>query len=168
MNSSKHYVLYIWLLFSTFGTAQDSLKEVLKTYNEEHIPYISAAKLFSIRNRVHILDAREKEEFNVSHIQNAIHVGYENFTLKTAVQPYFQKNDTLVVYCSLGVRSEDVSEQFKKVGFTHVLNLYGGIFEWKNHNYPIVNSKGQTTDSVHAFSKQWAKWLHNGKKVYSN
>ena len=70
------------------------------------------------------------------------------------------------MYCSSGVRSEDVAEQLKEAGFENVFNLYGGIFEWKNKDNPVVNSKDKETPKVHAFSKEWGVWLHKGKKVY--
>jgi hypothetical protein len=44
--------------------------------------------------------------------------------------------------------------------------LFGGIFEWKNNNFTVYNSKEEATENVHAFSKDWSKWLLKGKKVY--
>ena len=38
----------------------------------------------------------------------------------------------IIVYCSIGVRSEDIGEKLKELGYTKILNLYGGIFDWKN------------------------------------
>ena len=76
------------------------------------------------------------------------------------------KNAKIVVYCSLGIRSEDVAEQIMKAGYTNVYNLYGGIFEWKNKDQKVVNEKGKATENVHAFNKEWGKWLKKGKKIY--
>ena len=148
--------------------AQDSLDELLKKFNNESIPYISVTELKKIQDHVVLLDAREKEEFEVSHIPNARLIGYNQFMVENVIQQNIQKNDTLVVYCSLGVRSEDISEKLKESGYTYVYNLYGGIFEWKNNDYDVVNSDGKVTDAVHACSQQWAKWLLKGKKVYTN
>jgi predicted sulfurtransferase len=69
------------------------------------------------------------------------------------------------VYCSLGVRSEDIAETLQKAGYTNIKNLYGGIFNWKNNNLPVVNRQQKPTDSVHVYSKQWGKWLTKGIKV---
>jgi hypothetical protein len=44
--------------------------------------------------------------------------------------------------------------------------LYGGIFEWKNNDFPVFNSEGKETDKIHAFSKEWSKYLYNGIKIY--
>ena len=65
-----------------------------------------------------------------------------------------------------GIRSEDIAIKLKKEGYKNVKNLFGGIFEWKNNNLKIYNQKNQTTDSIHAFSKKWSKWLKNGKLVF--
>ena len=75
------------------------------------------------------------------------------------------KDAQIVVYCSLGVRSEDIAEILKKAGYTNIQNLHGGIFNWKNNNLPLVNAKQKQTDSVHVYSKKWGKWLTNGVKV---
>ena len=42
------------------------------------------------------------------------------------------RESTIVVYCSVGYRSEKIAEELDKLGFTNVSNLYGGIFEWIN------------------------------------
>ena len=71
-----------------------------------------------------------------------------------------------MVYCSLGIRSEDVAEKLKKAGYTNVLNLYGGIFEWKNNDFTIYDSEEKETENVHTFDEAWSKWLTKGIKIY--
>ncbi len=109
------------------------------------------------------LDAREPAEFAVSHIQGAIQVGYDHFDLQNL--PSLPKDKAIVVYCSVGYRSEKVTEKLLNAGFTNVSNLYGGIFEWVNQGLPIVNDTGPT-EKVHAYNRTWGVWLKRGKKVY--
>lgn len=161
----KHNILYILLFFSGISFAQESLSELLKKYNSESIPYISAEDLSKQQNVI-ILDSRELSEYKTSHLQHAICVGYDNFKLKKTVKKLKNKQQPIVVYCSLGIRSEDIAEKLKKAGYSNVYNLYGGIFEWKNNNLPVYNSKEKETDSIHTFSKEWSKWLNKGTKVY--
>jgi len=71
-----------------------------------------------------------------------------------------------VVYCSLGIRSETIAHKLIKKGYTNVYNLYGGIFEWKNNDFVVLDTEGSETEKVHAFNKNWGKWLTKGKKVY--
>ena len=70
------------------------------------------------------------------------------------------------MYCSLGVRSEDIAEKLKEAGYTNVLNLYGGIFEWKNNNNKVFDAYEKETEDVHTCTQEWSKWLIKGTKVY--
>ena len=79
-----------------------------------------------------------------------------------------QKNSRIIVYCSVGYRSERIGEQLLANGYSNVTNLYGGIFEWVNSDYPVVDTNNVKTNKVHAYSKLWGKWLKNGEKVYGN
>ena len=165
----KNLVPYIFLfLFATTTNAQKSLDELLQANNNKSIPYISVTELrnLQLKDSVVILDAREMKEFEVSHIASAKHVGYNRFSSEDISADILNKNTTIVVYCSLGIRSEDIGENLKKEGFTNVKNLYGGIFEWKNSDFPIIDSEGKDTENVHIYSKFWGNWLKNGKKVY--
>jgi len=158
--------LAILLMISNSLNAQQTLDQLLKTYNSDSIPYISVTELEKIKEHVILLDSREEDEYRVSHIANATFVGYDHFKKKTIKKLNLPK--TIVVYCSLGVRSEDIAQKFKKAGYTNIYNLYGGIFEWKNNDLPVVDDTNQETEEVHAFSEQWGKWLSKGKKVYKN
>ena len=113
-----------------------------------------------------LLDAREKKEFEISHLKNTYFVGYTNFSLKETLKKIPNKKSKIVVYCSLGIRSEDIAEKLKVAGYTNILNLYGGIFEWKNKGNPVFDSNEKATDNIHVFSKEWSKWLLKGTKVY--
>jgi rhodanese-related sulfurtransferase len=110
------------------------------------------------------LDAREREEFEVSHIQNAKWIGYKDFDLNRLKG--VSKNDTLVVYCSVGYRSEKIAEKLINEGYTNVFNLYGSIFEWSNQGRPVYDSNNNKTNRVHAYNKRWSQWLFKGEKVY--
>lgn len=114
-----------------------------------------------------VLDAREKEEFQVSHLKDAVWVGYEDFDLDQVMQQVPNKQNPIVVYCSIGVRSEDIGERLKNAGYTNVKNLYGGIFEWKNKGYPVYDEQQQETEKVHAFNTYWGRFLTNADKIYN-
>ncbi|WP_408034045.1 rhodanese-like domain-containing protein [Tenacibaculum sp. 1_MG-2023] len=144
----------------------------MKKHNTESVPYISISELqkempfdSAQGNGIIILDAREPKEFEVSHIKNAMCVGYDFFNLENTLKKLPKnKNTKIVVYCSLGIRSEDIAEKLQKENYTNVFNLYGGIFEWKNKGNTIVNPQNNPTEKVHAFNKEWSKWLHKGEK----
>ncbi|OSY88854.1 rhodanese [Tenacibaculum holothuriorum] len=159
-------IVFFLCLISVSSFSQKNLKQLLKKYNTESVPYITVSDLQKDSNTI-LLDARELKEFEVSHLKNAICVGYDFFSLKKTLQKLPKdKNSKIVVYCSLGIRSEDIAEQLQKAGYTNVFNLYGGIFEWKNQNNTVVNNQNKPTEKVHAFNKEWSKWLHKGEKIY--
>jgi len=159
-------IIIAFLLISCSLFSQSDLKQLLKKYNKETIPYISVENLQKISDNVILLDARELNEFETSHLKNAQFVGYDNFKLKKTIKNLPNKDAKIVVYCSLGVRSEDIAEKLKKAGYTNVLNLYGGIFEWKNNNYKVYTFGDKETEKIHTCTKEWSKWLEKGEKVY--
>ena len=53
-----------------------------------------------------------------------------------------------------------------KAGYTNVYNLYGGIFEWKNKNFIVIDSEEKETNKVHTYNRDWSKWLKKGEKVF--
>jgi len=111
------------------------------------------------------LDAREKTEYNVSHLKNATWVGYDDFDISRI--KHISKNKKIIVYCSVGYRSEKITEKLNKAGYSNVSNMVGGIFEWKNQNNAVVDNAGKETQKVHAYSKTWGIWLNKGEKVYN-
>ncbi|MFK7782811.1 rhodanese-like domain-containing protein [Psychroserpens sp.] len=162
----KSLVFYILCLLSMCSFAQDNLSELLEKYNTKRVPYISVEQLAMPKTNAVILDAREPQEYEISHLKNAIYVGYDNFDINTVINQIPNKEQDIVVYCSLGIRSEIIASKLMKVGYINVKNLYGGIFEWKNKDFSIYNTQKKVTDSVHVFSKEWSKWLTKGIKVH--
>lgn len=165
-NYSKSLLFLLLVLSSVHALAQASISEVLKQYNNNTVPYISVEALAKQKTNAIIFDAREREEYEVSHLKEAIYVGYSDFDIAAIENTYPNKNKQIVVYCSLGVRSERIGEKLQKAGFKNVYNLHGGIFEWKNKLFSIIDSEAKETEKVHAYNKQWGKWLNKGEKVY--
>ena len=160
-------ILILFLVVSTTTFGQKKLDKLLNKWNKRNVPYISVETLALPKTNAILLDAREQKEFDVSHLKNAICVGYDKFKLKeTLAKLPEDKNAKIVVYCSLGIRSETVAYKLIKAGYTNVYNLYGGIFEWKNANFKVIDTLGNTTEKVHTFNKSWSKWLKKGEKVY--
>ncbi len=118
----------------------------------------------AIKKNVIFLDAREKKEYAVSHIKNAVFVGYNDFNLSRLEN--ISKESEIIVYCSIGKRSEAIAQKLSKIGYGNVSNLYGGIFEWVNQGNSVVDINSNPTNNVHAFGRFWGQWLNKGEKVY--
>ena len=158
-------IIFLFFLFTTMLFSQETIGEALKKFNRNSVSYISVEELGTLDSAI-LLDARKKEEFEVSHLNHALWVGYEGFNMERIQALVPDTTATIVVYCSIGVRSEDIGEKLKKAGYTNVKNLYGGIFEWKSKGNTVYDTLGQPTEKVHAYSKQWGKLLTNAQKVY--
>ena len=137
--------------------------EGLLSNSVKQIDYSELKKLME-NGDIKILDAREKEEFEVSHIPGARHIGYNDFD--SAVLSEIPLSKPVVLYCSVGYRSEKIGEKLLDMGYEKVLNLRGGIFDWKNHQNTIVDMNGNATDKIHAYDRIWGIWLREGEKVY--
>lgn len=164
----KHlfFTIALGMFVSTF--AQKKIDDVLQVLNSGSIPYISVteARMHQINSDALILDARESGEYEVSHIPDARFVGYSDFNIEAIPNHILDKDRLIIVYCSLGVRSENIGEELQEAGYSNVKNLYGGIIEWKNKGFPLLNSYGSETENVHTYSRYWGKWLTNGNPVY--
>lgn len=160
----KTIFVFILTILGLNGYAQSDIDLLLKEYNERTVPYISVDELDKGKDKYLILDTRKKAEYDVSHIPGAIWVS-ESVNDSIYAFAKAKKDTPIVLYCSVGVRSEDFGEQLQELGFTNVKNLYGSIFSWKDQDKPIVNKANKPTDSVHVYSKLWSKYLKKGIKV---
>lgn len=123
------------------------------------IPLIGTEELYKIQSEVYIFDTREWEEFEVSHLKGAYYLGYKNFNEKRLRQ--IPQDSKIVVYCSVGYRSEKIGEKIRALGYTEVYNLYGSIFEWVNAGYEVVDQYNKPVRKVHTYNRTWSKWLQN-------
>jgi len=164
------FIVFSWL---AVGCAQDKPNEHAHCVDAQFdkkvsnmisfsVPTIDVQELKDIQNEVHIFDTRKQTEYDVSHIKNARYLGYKDFDPKRLKD--ISKDSKIVLYCSIGYRSEKIGEKLLSLGYTNVHNLYGSIFEWVNQGNTIVDKKGKPTTKVHTYNQQWSKWL-DGKKA---
>mgnify|MGYP002629947853 FL=1 len=164
-NKMKHLIFLLIGLLCVKSFSQDAIKEVLNRYNDHSVAYITVDELKKLTTQPLLFDTREHEEYDISHLKDAIHLGFNEFDFSKSTSFPSDKNTTIVVYCSLGIRSEIIGKQLIAEGYTKVYNLYGGIFEWVNKGEKVYDNK-QETQKVHAYSKYWGNYLLNGTKIY--
>jgi rhodanese-related sulfurtransferase len=116
-------------------------------------------KEFESNKNIVLLDSREKDEFEVSHLPNAKWVGFKDYHFD--VLKNISKDTEIVVYCSVGYRSGKTAEKLIKKGYTKVYNLYGGIFDWANNNKTLEKTNGDTTKEVHGYNQKWSEYLNS-------
>ena len=126
------------------------------------VPEVGVADAAAMEGAL-FLDTREWKEFEVSHIQDARWAGFDTFQLDRL--DGIPTDRPIIVYCSVGYRSEKITRRLRKEGFSRVYNLYGGLFEWVNRGNPVFDAQG-STEKVHAYDAFWGRWLKRGQKVY--
>ena len=179
------FSLLLSLGFNSAGAQSEKLaapKDSLKPKNAVHNPdfdaYLESQIRFTVpimtveqlgqlkeaQEQVIILDARSKEEYEISHIPGARRVGYDDFSVERIWN--VNRKAKVVVYCGIGERSEEIAERLQNMGFKDVHNLYGSIIEWSNQGHPVVDKDGKPTKRVHIYDKNRLKWLKHGKAVF--
>ena len=166
LNKVALLILGIMSFLNSFSQVEStSYSLMLKALIKESIPIVAVADLDQKQiQSTTFIDSREKVEFDVSHIKGATWVGYDDFDM--ARMDAISKNEPIIIYCSVGYRSEKIGEKLIEAGYTNVSNLYGGIFEWVNQEKPLVDLSGKPTTKIHGYSKTWGIWLSKGEKVY--
>ncbi len=111
-----------------------------------------------------ILDTRAVDEYAVSHLPGAQFCEYSTFRIQNFEE--LPRDTPILVYCSVGYRSERIGEKLQRAGFANVHNLYGGIFNWFYEGREIVDSDGNSTDLIHTYNAKWGQWCLKGEKVH--
>lgn len=164
------FIFIIWLFAFSVFAQNDSIdasykKMIEKKYNS-NFPIIKPNEANKkLNNDILFLDTRSKEEFTVSHLPNALFIDYDNFEIH--LLDTIPKDREIIIYCSIGVRSQNIGEKLQKSGYTDVKNLYGGIFLWADQGREMTDTSGKVVNKVHGYNKFWGRWVKKTEVVYS-
>jgi len=79
-----------------------------------------------------LVDVREPSEYDICRIEGSVLIPLG--TIEAAVHPKnldgLSQNDQIVLHCKAGVRSLKAAKMLKKLGFSHVKSMVGGIETW--------------------------------------
>jgi rhodanese-related sulfurtransferase len=81
------------------------------------------------REKIVLLDVREPWEYEIVHLSGATLIPLDTL-LKNFEK--LSKNDEIIVYCHTGARSQYACILLRRVGFSGVKNLAGGIDAWSD------------------------------------
>jgi rhodanese-related sulfurtransferase len=88
-----------------------------------------------------VIDLRGKEQFDAGHIGEARNVPQADLEKEAeALKKWRDKN--VITYGSDGGDGANAARLLKKLGFTKVFNLDGGLNGWLKDNMPIAKSTG--------------------------
>lgn len=159
-----YHIVILLLLTACSDAAYHSQLELLYKHNVPTISADSLSELLEQPQSIVLIDTRSRKEWQISHLVHAQFAGFEEFKLSSL--NIRDRSIPVVVYCAIGYRSEQIGAQLQAAGFSRVCHLYGGIIEWKNNAYPLVNHKSLPTDSVHTYDRYWGTFLKKGIPVY--
>lgn len=73
-----------------------------------------------------LIDVRSNQEYREGNLQGAINI--PDFEIANRIQKEIpKKNQLIVLYCQYGGRSKNAMAMMKKMGYTNIYNLYGGL-----------------------------------------
>ena len=82
-----------------------------------------------------LVDVRDDWETKLCRLDNALHIPMEELEFRTEE---LNPADDIVVYCHHGVRSAAVADYLRRLGFTQVRNLAGGLDAWARSVEPSM------------------------------
>lgn len=151
-------VIALSAAYAIVAQSPKAFAQMTKVLLNHDVPEIHAREEIDLAKFV-ILDTREREEYDVSHLKNAIWVGYKDFDISRVA--HLPKQSPILLYCSIGYRSEKITKRMRAAGYSDVTNLVGGIFAWSNLDKPIYDS-ASLTHKVHPYDAIWGVWLKRG------
>lgn len=94
----------------------------------QHISHEEAEHMMETCPDCVIVDVRRQDEYDKRHIQGAILVPIEDIR-EGKLDALPDKNQTLLLYCWTGRRSEDSAELLSSYGYKNVYE-FGGLVDW--------------------------------------
>ena len=128
-------LIVVSLLMSACGGASTpgSTSQVDAT-NLPEIVSVSQTKALLSNPNVVILDVREQQEYDQSHIAGVRLIPTGDLPNRLAEIP---RDKTVIVTCRSGNRSAAATKFLREQGYTDVHNMEGGIIAWQAAGYPV-------------------------------
>lgn len=156
MKFSRKTVFKI-LIFIIFIFISSNFQESIVSVKAQSYSDISVNEAYSMINNTSIypdlvvLDVRDRSEYNVNHICNAILIPVAELEYRIdELRPY--NNTEIIVYCLSGGRSSSASQILVNNGFTKIFYMIGGINEWISSGYEVCPIENGQTDSPSTIS----------------
>ncbi|UCF37307.1 MAG: rhodanese-like domain-containing protein [Acidobacteriota bacterium] len=157
------FSLFVILVLAVIGCSQRTTEDwtaLLARIRSEfpavdQLPTEELARWLVEGREVVLLDTRSNEEYEVSHLEGALHA--ETVEQATEILERSASSPIVVVYCSVGYRSSALATQLMRRGFK-VYNLEGSIFKWANEGRPLYRD-GLPVEEVHPYDSTWGRFL---------
>ncbi len=100
----------------------------------EGVPHIQAEELVRLlkgKGKPLVLDVRSIDEFNADHIRGAVNLPIQELQSRAPAELKKYAGKPIVCVCEHGERSSISAAMLAWMGFRAVMNLYGGMSEWR-------------------------------------
>ncbi|MFZ9220048.1 MAG: rhodanese-like domain-containing protein [Sediminibacterium sp.] len=146
----KFFVSLFAMALFVVACAQNNVN----TQNGQQPQTISAAQFKSAIEKpgVQILDVRTAGEFQSGHIQNALQANWNDAKEFQDRTQHLDKSKPVYVYCQAGGRSAAAQSFLTEKGYT-VVNLEGGMSNWKMNQLPVEGNANAVQMRVADFDK---------------
>lgn len=111
-----------------------------------------ASQLVDTPDTPHVIDVREKSEWDEGHIPGATHVprGYLELRIEHSVP---DKSKPILLYCAGGIRSVLAARTLQEMGYADVRSLKGGFTAWKDAGQSFVVPRALSSEQMHRYSR---------------
>jgi len=75
-----------------------------------------------------LLDVRERNEWNLGHLPNAMHL--PRGSMETKIEALVPRDKHVIIYCQSGNRSALAADTLQQMGYTDVTSMSRGIVGW--------------------------------------
>jgi len=99
-----------------------------------------------------LLDVREQNEWDLSHLPDAVHVPLSAVRQRIEdVEP--DRTRSIVTYCARGNRSRFAALDLEELGYQRVASLAGGIVDWESSGLPVESESALDAAARERYSR---------------
>jgi rhodanese-related sulfurtransferase len=95
------------------------------------------ADIMSKTTDYQLVDVRTPNEYDMGHLEGAELINFMADSFESEISK-LDKNKPVLVYCAVGGRSGQAASKLKKLGFTQIYDLNGGMNAWNASNMKVV------------------------------
>src|SRR5687767_3440494 len=120
------------------GYLEGGIEAWARAYSVETIPSMQVTELRERLDEMTLVDIRQTSEWEAGHIPNAIH--FEGGRIPWEEFP-FPHDKPVAIQCGSGNRSMIAISVLRRRGFDNLIQVDGGINQWKKHGFEIVKDR---------------------------
>ncbi len=148
-------------------TLDTGLAETTGNLNSREIKATEFMDMYMSSEDYVLLDVRTKKEYDSGHIPGAVNIPY------TQLDPLVKdlglaKDQKIVVYCEVGVRSKIGSYALQDLGYTNIVDVTDGIRGWRSLGGDISTQADETAQTISETKGELAGVLISAQELSKN